>query len=331
MVLSIFLATPRQPRYQGRTLSEWLVDLSSGNYQTQRLARVAIQEMGPAAVPFLTNSLAQRNAISIRMYRKNFLPRKITAWSHRIIKWQTPMMESRNAAIALQSLGPEASNAIPALVAAAGDPSWTVAQAAAGALAAMGSNAVPALDQRLSKASPAELPWLLQSAMALGTNAAPLAPKLAPLLETPLWGSAAAALAGCGAAAVPIVTDRLATTNQELQIRALHVFGNMGTKAVAATNAIVPLTMSTNANVRYAAFTALSAMMLPKDAWSAFWASGLHDSDARNVEICLRQLAIYPGNVRAYNREIALLASHPTNSIRQVATNALTMWRAWPD
>src|SRR5438105_2223609 len=88
--------------------------LFRSNYETQRLARIAIHEIGPAAVPFLTNSLAQRNAISIRMYRKNFLPRKIASWSHRVIKWQTPMMESRNAAIALQALGAPASNAIAA-------------------------------------------------------------------------------------------------------------------------------------------------------------------------------------------------------------------------
>src|SRR5436305_11485093 len=101
MVLCIFWATPRQPRYQGRALNEWLADLSSGNYETQRLARIEIREIGPAAVPFLTNSLAQRDAISIRIYRKNILPRKIAGWSHRVVKWQTPMMESRNAAIAL--------------------------------------------------------------------------------------------------------------------------------------------------------------------------------------------------------------------------------------
>src|SRR5205823_1736417 len=159
MVLCIFLATPRQPRYQGRPLNEWLTDLSNPNYETQRVARVAIHEMGPQAVPFLTNSLAQRNALSIRFYRKNLLPRKLAAWSHRVFKWQTPMMESRSAAIALQSLGPAATNAIPALVDALSDPSWTVAQSAAVALGAMGTNALPALGTRLSAAQPPELNW----------------------------------------------------------------------------------------------------------------------------------------------------------------------------
>jgi hypothetical protein len=60
------------------------------------------------------------------------------------------------------------------------------------------------------------------------------------------------------------------------------------------------------------------------------WLAGLHDPDARNVELSLRFLTMFPTNVRTFNREIALLATHPTNSIRQMASNALTMFNAWP-
>jgi hypothetical protein len=181
MVACLFLSKPREPRYLNRPLSAWLGDLSNPNYETQRVARVAIQDMGAAAVPFLTNSLAQRNALSIRIYRKDILPRKLVSYMKRYAKWQTPMMESRNAAIALQTIGPAATNAIPSLMAAIQDPSYTVAQSAVVALGSMGSNAVPALMERLPVAPPNEQQWLLQAAGFLGTNAAPLAPILLQL------------------------------------------------------------------------------------------------------------------------------------------------------
>src|SRR5687768_18622615 len=90
MVVCLFLATPPQPKYQGRPLDAWLTDLASPDYKTQQLARVAIREMGPAAVPFLTNSLAQRNALTIRLKGKNFLPRRVLNWGRKVVKWQSP-------------------------------------------------------------------------------------------------------------------------------------------------------------------------------------------------------------------------------------------------
>jgi hypothetical protein len=333
MALCLVLATPREPRYQGRALRDWMADLSTGNYETQRLARIAIHEMGPAAVPFLTNSLAQRNALSIRFYRKSFIPKRIAAWSHRLLKWQTPMMESRSAAIALQALGPDATKAIPALVAALSDPSWTIAQTAAVALGAMGSNAVPALDRRLSLASPPELTWVLQAVTALGTNAAPLVPKLEPLLASEhnnVGVGASMALARIGFAAVPAVTNSFSNTNKAVLIRSLLTLQQIGPAALATTNSIVPLTRHSDPIVRLYALQALASIYPPREFSAPVWLAGLRDPDIRNVEISLRMLTIFPTNVRIYNREIARLTWHPTNSIREIASNSLTLFKAWP-
>jgi RNA polymerase sigma factor (sigma-70 family) len=49
---------PSEPSYQGRRLSEWLVDVDYGQPQDKRqLAREAIRKMGPKTVPFLLAAL----------------------------------------------------------------------------------------------------------------------------------------------------------------------------------------------------------------------------------------------------------------------------------
>jgi HEAT repeat protein len=333
MVASIFLATPRQPRYQGRSLDDWLVDVSHPHYETQRVARAAIQAMGPEAVPFLTNALAQREALSTKIYRKNFIPRRLATWARRFVKWQTPMMESRSAAVALQFLGPQATNAIPALIAALQDPNWAVAQSAAVALAAVGTNAVPALGERLDQADVEELRWALQAVAALGTNAAPLVPQLARLAVSTnngRPGDAAYGLARIGEPAVHSIIEMLSTTNVEVQVRLLTTLQQIGPTSVTATNEIFKLMRSPNPTVRLHARYAYAATIPARDVEVPHWLEGLRDPDSTNVLVSLQYLSRHPAAVHAHNREIAGLLNHPTNSIAIAASNALTTWRAWP-
>jgi HEAT repeat protein len=332
IVTVIFMLAPRQPSYQGRNLNEWVADLSSTHYDTQRVARAAIRAMGPAAVPFLTNSLAQRNAFSIRAYRNNFAVRKIASWARGMMKLQTPMTESHNAAIALQTLGPQATNAIPELVAALHDSSWTIGQAAAVALGSMGTNAVPAVGERLTKASSTEMGLALQAITMWGTNAAPLAPTLAKMIATnaPTSGYAASALARIGREAVPWITNALSTVDDNARLQFLRALAEIGEPAIAATNQLAELIRSTNAMVRLHARYALGATYLSKEFANPIWLEGLHDSDSTNVAVSLHFLTLYPANVRRYNREIAALTNHPTNSIALAASNALAKWGAWP-
>lgn len=332
IAVSIWLAAPREPRYSGRPLSDWLSDLSNPHYETQRVARAAIHAMGPAAVPFLTNSLAQRNAISIRAYRKNLIPRRLAAWTHRVVKWHTPMMESRSAAIALQALGADATNAIPSLVAALQDPSWAVTMAAATALGSMGSNAVPALADRLTNGSPQEIPWVLQAVVALGTNAVLLAPQLAKIIETNnSWADyASLCLTQIGAPAVPLVTPVLHGTNDATILRGLNMLVQIGIPSIAATNEFFALMHHNNPLIRLRARHALASTLPPRELAAPHWLEGLHDPDSTNVLTSLQYLTAFPMNVRTYNREIAELTSHPTNAIAATASNTLTIFRSWP-
>lgn len=334
IVAALIVFVPRQPSYQGRDLDAWLADLGSPDYRTQQLARAAIREMGPAAVPFLTNSFAQRDSIAVRAKREGLIPRGVVNWARKIVPWQSPMIESRNAAVALQELGHDATNAIPPLIAALSDPSPIVAHAAATALGSMGPAAVPALRERFEVAGSGELPWVLQAISALGTNAAALAPDLGRVLENPgnpaMAGWAQLALARIGPEAVPVIREALQKTNRQVRLQGLSALVNIGAPAIAATNILFELTRSEDADIRLSARQALGATLPPREVGLPVWVEGLRDPDVRNVETSLRFLTIHPASVRQYSDEVAALASHPTNSIREIASNALTRFHAWP-
>jgi hypothetical protein len=334
VVAYLIIAGPRQPTYQGRDLDAWLADLTSPSYQTQQLARAAIREMGPTAVPFLTNSLAQRDSLALRAKRENLVPRRVMNWARKVVKWRSPMIESRNAAVALQALGPDATNAIPSLIAALSDPSPIIAQAAAIALGSMGSAAVLALRERLDVGAPSELPWVLHAVSALGTNGAPLAPELGRILESApnprMAGWVELTFAKIGPDAVPVIETLLQNTNREVALRGLSALANVGQSAIAATNVLFELSRNEDAEIRLRARQAFGATLPPRELGLPVWLAGLRDPDPRNVEISLRFLTIHPASVRQYSNEIAALASHPTKSIREIASNALTRFHAWP-
>jgi hypothetical protein len=47
-----------EPGYQGKSLSEWLMDFDNPSPETQALAADAIRQIGSQAVPFLVNRLS---------------------------------------------------------------------------------------------------------------------------------------------------------------------------------------------------------------------------------------------------------------------------------
>ncbi len=233
------LTHEREPRHEGRTITEWMEDLGSEKYETRQAAEAALRAMGPAAVPHLTNSLAQRESLALRLYRQNPLPRPWVNWIRERTKLHAPVMESRSAAMALRSLGPDATEAIPALVAALGDASPLVADSAMGALGAIGSNAVPALTARLTAAPARELPWVIRALGGMGTNGAAAAPAVAEFLtsaDSAAANNAVMALIQMRAPAAWQATNYLGSTNREVVNRALVVLHNLGPQSLWLTN-----------------------------------------------------------------------------------------------
>src|SRR5262245_35100523 len=103
--IALFLATrPREPSYHGKTLSAWLKDFDTFDEKKRAEAEAAIRAMGPKAVPFLGQSVAQRDSITLRIYRSDYFPRKWATQIRSKIPWRPPLMESRSAALALSVL-----------------------------------------------------------------------------------------------------------------------------------------------------------------------------------------------------------------------------------
>ncbi len=255
LVVALMLATPGEPTHNGRPLRSWLADLNNTtNYQRRLEARAAIQAIGPAALPYLTNSLDQRNSPALRLYRSGWIPNSVANWLRPRVLWHQPILESWHASQALGSLGPDAKDATPALAAALGDTSDLIAQAAAQALAKIGAPAVPALRERLAKGGTQEKIYALRALADMGTNGAAAAPDVAPLLAESmpmLADTASLALNRFGPEAAPFAANYFAHTNNRVKARAvsavLYPFGS----APFLTNALLPLLHDPDPKLRY--------------------------------------------------------------------------------
>src|ERR1051326_4571180 len=129
IAVAAFIALqPREPVYQGKRLSEWLNDYQDAAQQDGGVNTTmkAVRAMGTNAVPFLRRALHRRDNGLDRGYRR--LWPKLPAWLRdHIFKPRTEAERIRRwAPTFLRALGPAAQPAIPDLVNALEDESWSV-------------------------------------------------------------------------------------------------------------------------------------------------------------------------------------------------------------
>lgn len=165
-VLLLFPSIP-DPLYHGRLASAWAGELNSSDDVVQRRAQEAILELGPDAVPVLSASVrvtGRGKHISIRERLRRLgsvLPRRLSRRLNRALGFTGSYYAGSGAAIMLGEMGPDAREAVPALVEALDDDDANVRSCAACALIEI----APGDDQVISvlsrKLFEDKEPWIL--------------------------------------------------------------------------------------------------------------------------------------------------------------------------
>jgi hypothetical protein len=253
----------RQPIHEGRTVTDWSLDLLSPSHSARTNATQALKTIGPDAVPVLGRQLRQRNS----WMRAPFLAvssQLPVSWRRAFVRFFQPFrsMDERLAAVtALPLFGTN----VPAdlFLETLGDPERQLANLAATALGRYGSGAVSGLTIALQDANP-EVRSLACSALSqIGRPAAPAVSQLAVLLSDPdpqLMAQAIHALTMIGPAAVPHLVQALEHPQPRVREKAAFALGQLRFAARSAMPALERRLEDEDLAVRKHAHAALQAI-----------------------------------------------------------------------
>lgn len=242
--MMVFLAVtavvfPREPVYEGRRLSAWLRDLSSGRNgeaSTQLPARQAVKEIGTNALPFLLKMLKSQDP----------------EWKSQSVAWlqdtcdldlsaSLAEAQRQRALRGFQALGREAEPAVPELRSLVFGSDNLVALHAVEALRSIGGPQVlPVLFEALNHTNP---PLRAEAIVALGSarsRARDAVPQLLKELESPDNLTRIQAAQALGEIAthpeltIPALTRCLADPETGVKAAAAMALGAFGTQAIGA-------------------------------------------------------------------------------------------------
>jgi len=279
----VLLVTPeREPRYQGRTLSEWLVQaqtnltdfdlflLDSGSTTSRVSAVCAVWEIGPRAVPELVGWIKRPAPLFEEEVRavRNMIPGM--GAKQRRYPYRADL-----AVFGFRVLGLCASGAAPQLTSLMKDRkvSQQTRECAMAALARLGPAGLqPLLDAFSDPGQPGRrlAAYHIGSMRYLGTNASPAAAVLIRLLkddEEQIAGRAAAALGDLNlepAQAIPALTNALKDPRPGVRASAASAIGAYGKHARPALPALTEALSDPKIQVRTAVTNALYEIRLPR-------------------------------------------------------------------
>ena len=229
---------PAEPSYDGHPLSYWVVALANADHYDR--ATNAIDHIGVASLPFLVNWVQIERPPRWRFLLGDWLSRAHLPLADKLAEL-TVRTRRRELALGTQSafqlLGERATPAIPELtkLAMVTTNAFGTSAGAMSALVHIGRPAVPSFAALLQQPSNVHNRWLWSTIWALGTNAAPLIPLMAPDLRHPdpfVAITAAKTLARLRLApevTVPALTNCLADPRPDVRacaVDALRIFGD---------------------------------------------------------------------------------------------------------
>ncbi|MDX1951993.1 MAG: HEAT repeat domain-containing protein [Verrucomicrobiota bacterium] len=256
-----FWPRPVEPVHEGRTFSEWQAEAQSPDPTIRSNAWRAIEQMGPAALPYLEARLGSPNLIAheLRSKARGWVPelvrRKIRPW----IPKESNDQQRLQAIQGMKMLGTNASEALPILSKAIYDPSPMVSLGAFNALGDLGGVAVPVLREALKRDDPRIRMSAASALGQMGTNAAEAIPELIELLQTsgPLGANVAYSLAKMSPLSIePLAVAALHTNSNSSQM-ALLGLRHVGKAASNHLGVVIAKAGDTNPYVRAIALEAI--------------------------------------------------------------------------
>lgn len=320
----------REPSHEGRPLSEWVRDLRDNQPETRARALKALRAMGDDAVPYLAETIGKDETLLERVNRRlgSYVPGRVRRAVARAFGLDRMMTRKIEAAHALQTLGTNAQESIPALVKLLRDSNALLSSMASSTLAKMGPAAVPELIRALDEGDLHVRMNACAALRTLGTNSAPAAPRLASILASetgPIVSSASYTLSRIGLAAMPVVAPILSHTNWVARKWAAYAMTFMYPPGVKWVEELYPLTQDEHPEARLAAVNALGHLRVASPATAALLRERFNDPDERVRSAAIKAFGNMPSLVRRHMEDCIALLDDSSPQVRGRAAEALAM------
>jgi HEAT repeat protein len=267
------LTGPTEPEYHGKKLSAWVQDLNSPSPLTQANAKLAIQQMGTNAVPFLVQMLHVKDS-PLKRKCMDLMARQ--HWVH--LHFHYDFEKHGDAFRALATLGPDAKSAIPDLAdllkeAQGLEVAYTLAQ--------IGPTSLPALENALTSSNGEAGMNAAQGLARLGDPSS-IANLLAALKDPDpgtryMVVTALVRFPGQANVIVPALTNYLDDPDSMVVGNVARTLGSFGAKARPAFPEVLKMVGGTNYDAGEAATEAL--MNIDFDRALATFTNNLQSSD----------------------------------------------------
>jgi hypothetical protein len=263
----------REPEYQGKKLSEWLLGYRSARAQSEQAeAANAVRQIGTNAIPWLVEWIScddELPAWRLRLFHWASEHRRIAKGKMFRSLVHIPEMDKILAGChGFEILGPAAKDAVPELSHIMHGPMlYGKARRAVLALSKIGNHALPVLLSALSNESQTNrywIAWCIGNMRDLGTNVDSTVPALVQCIkgkDKELGGAAAEALGKLHPTpdlAIPALKLASHDSDNYLRHPALMALGQFGAQARSAIPDLLEAANDPDAGIRYAATYALN-------------------------------------------------------------------------
>jgi len=261
-IVVIWSLAPKEPSYQGRSLSSWVDAWAASSFDRTNAAAVAIRAMGSNGVPILLARLSGPSMTQRKFWQfaGKFIPNE---WN----PFERNSFRAIIAAEAINLLGTNAQAAFPTLT----NLFWSrrAPVTASIALAGLGHDGVSVLLQGLTNQN-----WSIRNfaASALGEASSDLDKVVPALIEVAMTkctnqedylvrdaaGSSLANLHTNVESVVPVLSEFLTSSNSKTQVSGALCLGMLGADAKAAVPLLLKARSDADSRVRRAAESALN-------------------------------------------------------------------------